>query len=77
MADEMKAYINKDMRMGEIIRAYPSAAYALMGCGMGCVSCPSAAGETLAEAAMVHGLDADEVCAFVNDWISDKKAAAQ
>lgn len=72
MANEAKQYVTRDMRMGEILRAYPVAAYALMGCGMGCVSCPSAQGETLEEAAMVHGLDADEVIAFVNNWIAEK-----
>ena len=65
-------YVTKDMVMGDIIRTYPAAAYALMGCGMGCVACPSAAGESLENAAAVHGLDADEVCAFVNDWLKDK-----
>ena len=46
-------YVTKDMVMGDIIRTYPAAAYALMGCGMGCVACPSAAGESLEDAAAI------------------------
>ena len=63
-------FVSKEQVMGDILRAYPQAAIPLMGCGMGCVHCPSAQGETLEEAAMVHGLDANEVCAFVNDWLA-------
>jgi len=42
-------------------------------CGMGCVGCPSAQGESLEQAAMVHGLNADEVLDFVNNWILEKE----
>ena len=33
----------------------------LMQNGMHCVGCPSAAGETLEEASMVHGMDCDKL----------------
>ena len=75
MADTPVTYVTKDMLISEIIGKFPPAAYALMGCGMGCVHCGAAQGESLAEAAMVHGLDADEVCAFVNEWLQDKAQA--
>ncbi len=65
-------YVTKDMLVGEIIRQYPSASIALMGCGMGCVHCPSAQGESLEQASMVHGLDVNEVLEFVNGWIAEK-----
>lgn len=51
------AAITKDMTIGEILRAKPEAASVLMEAGMHCLGCPSAQGETLDEAAMVHGLD--------------------
>ena len=38
MADEKKVYVTKDMVVGEIISKYPDAAFALMQCGMGCIS---------------------------------------
>ena len=53
------ANVTKDMTIGEILRTTPDAAAVLMNAGMHCLGCPSAQGETLEEAAMVHGLDAD------------------
>ena len=44
----------------------------LMASGMHCIGCPSAQGESLEEAAMVHGLNADELVANVNDYLSKK-----
>lgn len=53
------AEITKDMTIGEILRTNPDVAPILMNAGMHCLGCPSAQGESLEEAAMVHGLDAD------------------
>ena len=71
----VREYVTKDMIIGEIIAKYPPASYALMACGMGCVHCGAAQGESLEEAAAVHGLDAGEICAFVNEWLQDKVPA--
>lgn len=51
--------ITKDMTIGEILRINPDVAPILMEAGMHCLGCPSAQGETLEEAAMVHGMDAN------------------
>lgn len=53
------AQITKDMTIGEILRSNPDVAPVLMGAGMHCLGCPSAQGESLEEAAMVHGIDID------------------
>ena len=58
--------IRKDELMGEIIYREPQAAFVLMEVGMGCVSCPSAAMESLEEACMVHGMDVNEVVDYLN-----------
>jgi hybrid cluster-associated redox disulfide protein len=58
--------IKKNMTIGEIIRVKPEAAGVLMSFGMGCIGCPSAQAETLEEAAMVHGIDADELVKALN-----------
>ena len=52
--------ITKDTTIGEAIQYDAGIVSILMGAGMHCVGCPSSAGETLEEAAMVHGLDCDE-----------------
>ncbi len=55
------AEITKDMTIGEILQAQPGVAPVLMAAGMHCLGCPSAQGETLEEAAMVHGMDVEEL----------------
>jgi len=57
--------VTKDMTIGEILRANPGVAIVLMNAGMHCVGCPSAQGETLEEAAMVHGMDIDDLMAKI------------
>ena len=53
--------ITKEMTIGEILRVAPQIAPILMEAGMHCLGCPSAQAESLEEAAMVHGLDIDEL----------------
>lgn len=57
------ADITKEMTIGEILRAYPDAAPILMEAGMHCLGCPSAQGESLEEAAMVHGMEINDIMA--------------
>lgn len=63
------AKISKDMTIGELIRMDQNIAVVLMRAGMHCIGCPSAQGETLEEAAMVHGLDADVLEQQINDFL--------
>lgn len=65
----MDTKITKDMLVGDILRAYPQSAYALMECGMGCIGCPASQGESVADAAMVHGLDGDDIVRYLNEYI--------
>lgn len=55
------ATITKDMTIGEILRANPAVAPILMEAGMHCLGCPSAQGESLEEAAMVHGMNVEDL----------------
>ncbi len=66
------AKITKDMTIGEILRTDETVAPVLMSMGMHCLGCPAPQAETLAEAAMVHGLDADVVEAAVNQYLEQK-----
>ena len=58
--------IKKNMTIGEILRTKPEAAGILMSFGMGCIGCPSAQAETLEEAAMVHGINVDNLIKELN-----------
>ncbi len=53
--------ITKEMTIGEILMKNPDVAPILMEAGMHCLGCPSAQGESLEEAALVHGMDIDEL----------------
>ena len=69
MADTENVKITKDMLVGDILRAYPQSMYALMECGMGCIGCPASQAESVADAAMVHGLDGDDIVRYLNEYI--------
>ena len=62
--------VNKDMLIGELLAKYPQAAPVLMSIGMHCLGCPSAQAESLADAAMVHGIDADDLVEKINAFLS-------
>lgn len=62
--------VTKDMLIGELVRLNPNIAAILMRAGMHCLGCPSAQAESLAEAAMVHGIDADILVAQINDFLA-------
>ena len=49
--------VTKDMLIGEILKKDQTIAAILMASGMHCVGCPASQGESLEEAAMVHGMD--------------------
>ena len=66
------AKITKDMVIGDIIRIDAGLIPILMNSGMHCVGCPSAQAETLEEAAMVHGMDADTIVNQMNEYLSLK-----
>ena len=58
--------ITKDMTIGEVVRTAPEKVATLMEFGMGCVGCPSAQAETIAEAAAVHGINLDDLLEALN-----------
>ena len=62
--------ITSEMLIGDIVNNYPEAAGILMACGMHCLGCPASQAESLEEACMVHGLNANEVLEFLNANIS-------
>ncbi len=53
--------ITKDMTIGEILNTNPNVVPVLLDAGMHCLGCPASQAESLEEAAMVHGIDIDEL----------------
>lgn len=60
------AEISKNTTIGELLTVFPEVAPILMEIGMHCLGCPSAQMESLEEAAMVHGIDADLLVEKIN-----------
>ena len=63
---------NKDMTIGEVLRIDMNAASVLMEIGMHCLGCPSARGESIEDACMVHGTDADALVEKINEYLANK-----
>ena len=66
----MKA--TKDMTIGELLMVDRGIGAILMQNGMHCVGCPSASGETLDEASLVHGMNADTLMEEINAYLAKR-----
>ena len=64
--------ITKQTIIGDMLKEDQGIAMVLMQQGMHCVGCPASAGESLEEACMVHGLDADAVLQAVKEYVANK-----
>ena len=68
----MAVTIEKDTIIGEVLDIAPQSAPLFMAIGMHCLGCPSSRGETVEEACMVHGVNADELVAKLNEHLQNK-----
>ncbi len=66
------ATVTKDTIIMDVLRIDEGTAPFFFEIGMHCLGCPSASGESIAEACAVHGVDADELVAKLNDYLKDK-----
>lgn len=67
------AQITKDTMIGELLRDQEhidSIAEVLFGIGMHCLGCPSSQMETIEQAAMVHGIEPQELVDRLNDVVA-------
>ena len=62
--------VTKDMIIADIIAIVANLVGVLMASGMHCVGCPSAQGESLEQAAIVHGIDPDELVESLNAFLA-------
>ena len=63
------AKVTKDTMIGELLQIDENVAPLLLNIGMHCLGCPSSQMETIEEAAMVHGLDPDDLVVEINTFI--------
>ena len=66
------ATVTKDTLIGDILDMDRDTAPYFLEMGMHCLGCPSARGESLEEACMVHGVDVNELIEKINKPLADK-----
>jgi hybrid cluster-associated redox disulfide protein len=59
--------LTKDMTIAQAIKLKPPIAGVFMSKGMHCMGCAIAQGETIEQAAEVHGINADELLKELNE----------
>lgn len=62
--------ITKDTVIGNILDEAPETAPFFLEMGMHCLGCPASRGETVEMACMVHGVNADDLIAKINDFLN-------
>ena len=65
--------ITKEITIGELLNIDTGVIPILMNIGMHCVGCPASAGESVEGAAMVHGIDPDELVSQINQYLAENK----
>ena len=63
------ARVTKDTMIGDLLQIDQNVAPLLLNIGMHCLGCPASQMETIEEAAMVHGLDPDDLVVEINTFI--------
>ena len=58
--------ITADMSIASVMKLDPEVAPVFMSYGMHCLYCPHASAESIAEASLVHGINADELVKALN-----------
>ena len=63
--------VTKDMIIMDVLKIDMDTAKFFIDMGMHCLGCPSASGETLEQACMVHGADCDALIEKINALIEE------
>ena len=65
--------ITKDMIISDVLKVDTELAPFFFAIGMHCLGCPSASGETIEEACMVHNTNCDELVEKMNNFLEIKE----
>ncbi|MGM9625862.1 MAG: DUF1858 domain-containing protein [Eubacteriales bacterium] len=64
--------VTKESIIGDVLDYDAGTAEFFFEIGMHCLGCPSARGESIADACEVHGTDADELVEKINAYLAEK-----
>lgn len=65
--------VTKDMIIMDVLQMDAETAQFFLQIGMHCLGCPSASSESIEQACMVHGADADQLVADINAFLASKQ----
>ena len=65
--------VTKESIIGDVLDFAPATAKFFFEIGMHCLGCPSARGESIGDACMVHGTDADALIEKINAFLAEEK----
>ena len=66
--------VTKEMIIADVLRMDQGTAPIFSNNGMHCVGCPSASGESIENACIVHGMDSDKLLSELNEFFSGPAA---
>ena len=66
------AAISKQTTIGEVLALDINTAQFFINIGMHCLGCPHSQGESIEEACMVHGTNADELVTEIDNYLASK-----
>lgn len=66
--------VTKDTIIMDVLQMNADTAQFFFEIGMHCLGCPSASGESIAEACAVHGEDADALVNKINAFLAENEA---
>ena len=66
--------VTKQMSIGEVLKLNRYTAPIFMQFGMHCLGCPHATAESIEDASMVHGVDADALVKALNEFLDQQQA---
>lgn len=68
-----KMTVTKQTLIGDVLDFDVETARFFFEIGMHCLGCPHSRGESIEDACLVHGTNADELVKKINDYLSTKK----
>ena len=71
--EDNKMQVTKETLIGDILEYDVNTAKFFFEIGMHCLGCPASRGECIADACAVHGTNADELVAKINEYLASRQ----
>lgn len=69
--------VTKETIIGDLLQINIGVVPILMNAGMHCIGCPASQGESIEEACMVHGIDAEPIVEEINEFLARVEAETE